>query len=371
MTRLAVFGENLKYRLGGAEKSTFLLTQRLAELPGVDIVTVSGASPRRHDRMGCHGYANLDEIPIRKLRFRFPFLQFAINSRVVGDYFRAREADLLLANGQAAPMAINAFQGRSIYFIHDEISLNIHRTYERRLWKRAKFAARFLLGVPFFLHYRRENARAMRKAALVVGNSRYTADRAARRFGVSTVVVYPQIDVRALSQVQLPPVAERPYIMMVGDDEVKGSGTFRKIAAAMPEHEFLAVGRTYSERRDRNVTFRGFADDPVTHYRSAKLVLLPSTWEEAFGMVSVEAGALGIPTIVSDRGGLPETVPSRELVVDDYRNPGAWVERIRRTLADYEAHSRAAREHAARFDGRRQADILIEEIREGTGLELR
>jgi glycosyltransferase involved in cell wall biosynthesis len=370
MIRLAVFGENLKYRLGGAEKSTFLLTQRLAGLPCVDVAVVSGVSPQRYDAMGHYGYASLDEIPVRKLRFRFPFLQFAVNSRVVADYFRACEADLLLANGQASPMAVNSFPGPSIYFIHDEISLNVHRTYETRPWKRAKFATRFLLELPFFLQYGRENARAMRAAALVVGNSRYTAGKAARRFGVSAVVVYPQIDVQALSRVQLPPPPERPFIMMVGDDEVKGAGTFRKIASAMPEHEFLAVGRSYSELRDRNVVFRGFAEDPVTHYRTAKIVLMPSTWEEGFGMVSVEAAALGIPTIVSNRGGLSETVPSADLVIGDYRNPAAWAECIRRVLADYDAHSRAAREHAAGFDCRLQTDNLIREIREATGIEL-
>lgn len=370
MNKIIVFGENLKYKVGGAEKTTFLLSRLLGESPHVELVAVSGASPARYGGMGRYDYARLDEIPIRKLRFRFPFLQFLLNSGPVGEYFRDCDAALLLANGQAAPMAINAFDGPSVYFIHDEISLDVHRTYETSIWKRAKFAARFVIGLPFFLRYRRENARAMRKAALVAGNSRYTAEKAARRFGVSTIVIYPQVDVRALSQAQLEPAAERPHIMMVGDDEVKGIGTFREIAAAMPEHQFLAVGRSHSERRDGNVTYRGFVEDPLTHYRTAKLVLMPSTWEEGFGMVSVEAGALGIPVLVSKRGGLPETVPSSDLVVEDYRNPEAWVERIKGVLADYDKYSRAVGEHAKGFDGRLQCDILIERIQEATGLGL-
>ena len=370
MTRILVFGENLKYRVGGAEKTTFLLTRRLEKMADVEVTAVSGVSFGRYSRMGRYDYERVDEIPIRQLRFRLPFLQYALNARALGDYFRASRADLLLANGQVAPAAINAFSGPSVYLIHDENSLNVYRTYEQHLWKRAKFAGRRLVGLPFFMSYCRQNARAMRRAAVVAGNSRYTAEKAARRFGVPSIVVYPQVDVGALSRAQLPPESERPYIMMVGDDQVKGIGTFRRIAEMMPEHRFLAVGRSYSSHGDGNIDYRGFAHDPVTHYRTAKLVLLPSTWEEGFGMVSVEASALGIPSIVSDRGGLPETVASRNLVVGSYRDPEAWVRRIKAVLGDYDSYSRTAREHAAQFDGRLQAEILMKGIKESTGIEL-
>jgi glycosyltransferase involved in cell wall biosynthesis len=279
-------------------------------------------------------------------------------------------ADLLLANAQSAPAAIEGFAGPSVYFIHDELSLGVYRSYERRLAKRIRFAGRYALDWPFFRAYCVRNRRAMRRAKLVVANSRYVAAMAKTRLGIEAAVVYPQVDVEALSRVVLPPVAERRAIMMVGDQEVKGTSTMRAIARAMPEEQFLMVGRSYTERRDGNVTFRGFVENPVSHYRQAKLVLMPSTWEEGFGMVSVEAAALGIPTLVSDRGGLPETVPSRDSVVSEYRSAPRWVEKIRAVLADYDRFSRAAREHAKGLDGRAQAEKLVEEIRRATGIDL-
>jgi len=368
MAELAVFADNLLYNLGGAEKSTYLLARQLIELPEVEVVAVSGVNRHYAATRERYPYANVVEIPITRLRFRLPFLQYALNSRAVGEYFRRSGADLLFANAQAAPMAINAFRGPSVYFIHDEMSLNVYRTYEASLPKKLKFAVRLLLDLPFMIHYRSENVRAMRRAKLVVANSEYTAHRAEERLGVEPVVVYPQIDVEALSNADLPPASERPYIMMVGDTPVKGVGTFRRIAAAMPDHEFLQVGRSLPDRREGNLTLRGFARDPVEYYRRAKLVLLPSTWEEGFGMVSVEAGAMGIPVLVSDRGGLPETVPSRDYVVEDYLSAGTWVGRIRDVLRDYDTHPPLFRDHAVEFDMRKQTAKLMEEVHRVTGV---
>ena len=43
-------------------------------------------------------------------------------------------------------------------------------------------------------------------------------------------------------------------------------------------------------------------------YRGARVVAMPSTWSETFGMVAAEAMSHGIPVVVSRIGALPETV---------------------------------------------------------------
>ena len=67
----------------------------------------------------------------------------------------------------------------------------------------------------------------------------------------------------------------------------------------------------------------------VDIYKYAKLVIVPSIWEEAYGRVSREAYILGLPILVSNIGGLPESVDYKEeFIVNDYKNIKNWVERI-------------------------------------------
>lgn len=81
---------------------------------------------------------------------------------------------------------------------------------------------------------------------------------------------------------------------------VAGSGALeddvRAAAAADPRIEF--AGRVDGERKD-------------AFFDAVDVLVLPSEWEENGPLVLVEAGVRGIPAVVSDRGGLPETPEAR------------------------------------------------------------
>jgi len=57
-----------------------------------------------------------------------------------------------------------------------------------------------------------------------------------------------------------------------------------------------------------NVTFAGFVPQLVNFYQDADVLILPSVWNEPFGMVIVEAMATELPVIATRGGGIPEIV---------------------------------------------------------------
>jgi glycosyltransferase involved in cell wall biosynthesis len=104
---------------------------------------------------------------------------------------------------------------------------------------------------------------------------------------------------------------------------------------------------------------------PKDIYAVTRLLLVPSLWEEPAGRVAVEAMLNGIPPLVPNRGGLPETVGSGGLIlpipphitphtqslptVDDIT---PWLETILQLTDDetlYQHHCNAARLAAARY----------------------
>ena len=93
------------------------------------------------------------------------------------------------------------------------------------------------------------------------------------------------------------------------------------------------------------VHFIGWRTDIFWVIRSCDVVLVPSLWKEPFGLVAAEAMVLEKPVIVSDRGGLPEVVGSREYGwIFDPDNPKAMASCVQSILMDpAEAKRRAAK----------------------------
>ena len=135
------------------------------------------------------------------------------------------------------------------------------------------------------------------------------------------------------------------YIAMINPHRVKGVDTFYEIARLLPKEKFLLLESWKLDKEDiqnieqrleelPNVSFQRRVSDMAEIYSKTRLLLVPSVWEEGFGMVAVEAQSCSIPVIASNRGGLPEAVGNGGILIDDYKNPKCWVDAIN-TILNY------------------------------------
>jgi glycosyltransferase involved in cell wall biosynthesis len=109
---------------------------------------------------------------------------------------------------------------------------------------------------------------------------------------------------------------------------------------------------------------------PVSSERCAELiaqaraVLLPSAWEETFGLVAIEAMAAGVPPIAADHGSFTELItPGVDGLLfspGDSEALALAIADVERNPERYEAYGRQARKtYEQRFDPRRSVEELL------------
>ena len=99
---------------------------------------------------------------------------------------------------------------------------------------------------------------------------------------------------------------------------VKGHDLFPKLAREFPDLRFVFIGRTAPDQRDflqsllaeapPNLTYLGESTDLPSRLSSlpVHLSIVPSRWEEPFGLVAIESMAASCFTLVSGKGMLPQ-----------------------------------------------------------------
>jgi glycosyltransferase involved in cell wall biosynthesis len=129
-------------------------------------------------------------------------------------------------------------------------------------------------------------------------------------------------------------------------------------------------------RRGIAAEFRGWlaAGEREAVTRGVDLLAVPSLWPEPFGLVGIEAGAVGVPAAGYAVGGIPDWLApgdSGEAAPFDPPDPHALAKAIARVLAD-DAHwnrlRRGAWEAARRFTPDRHLDRLEVVLRSVVGL---
>ena len=120
-------------------------------------------------------------------------------------------------------------------------------------------------------------------------------------------------------------------LLMVNPVPKKGSGLLHDLADLLPDRRLTLIEGWWNTAeefaRHPNIHYVPRTYDMQPLYESHRLLLVPSTVEDAFPRVITEAGLTGLPTLGSTRGGIPEAIGQDELLLppDDAT---AWAERI-------------------------------------------
>jgi len=227
-----------------------------------------------------------------------------------------------------------------------------------------------------------ERTALLRRLARVVTVSDYLRRRLLD--GVPDTLPAPVVLPNGSDLAALPPPQPREkLILFVGRIVAdKGADAFAAACAAALPHlpgwraEMLGADRfgtggpdTAFERRTRalaeaaGVPLLGYREHPVILEAMARaaIVVVPSRWEEPFGLVALEAMASGAALICSRRGGLPEVAGDAALYADP--EPDALAAAIRKLADDPERRAALGEAGRARAFGVQRVTAQIDLIR--------
>jgi glycogen(starch) synthase len=343
--RILLYSRTFLPRLGGIEQATFLLARELVR-SGHQVVVAT----------------DVESGPEGDVGFEFPVLRGRRLDEVVG---AARRADLVHSNGHSLrALAIALQANRPLIFTHQGYQaaclegLGWHGTSrcEYRLGRCVGLTASHL-GI----------ARASRQLArlpLARASLHLAAANVSVSGAVQRVLQAPQSSVIfncADTEVFRPGPAttdRRRFLFLgrfVGEKGVEivlRAVALDRAAGGSVELDLVGAGPLEGAYREQvrasgiedRVRFRGpLRGEPLAQaIRDSLAVVVPSVWDEAFGIVAAEALACGRIALVSDRGGLPEVVEGLGTTVPA-ADPKAWATALRRAAVDVEWRSEVER----------------------------
>lgn len=200
-----------------------------------------------------------------------------------------------------------------------------------------------------------------------IANSGYVANKLYEKSGIRAEIITPLV---------LPEkyrvCSTRETVVFVNPVVQKGVEISLRLAEERPDIPFDFVECwergsmvRYSERvrRAKNIRWHKSQSDVRKIYGRAKLLLMPSQWEEAWGRCATEVQVNGIPVLASRSGGLPESVGPGGILVEPNAPIDDWLAALSRMWDDkqqYEFFVQQALNHSQRPEI--QPDVIVDRM---------
>lgn len=165
----------------------------------------------------------------------------------------------------------------------------------------------------------------------VITNAKATADYYKEKDGIDPIPIGVFIDPARV----VAPMKERKNVLFINPSLAKGAALVVRMAMLLEEERpditfevvesrgaweglLRQVSSQYGPNRKtlNNVILTNNTNDMRPVYQRARILLAPSLWWEAYGRVIAEAHMNGIPTIATNRGGLPEATGNGGFLID-------------------------------------------------------
>ncbi|WP_405819608.1 glycosyltransferase [Streptomyces sp. NBC_01390] len=158
--------------------------------------------------------------------------------------------------------------------------------------------------------------------------SRFVLSRARVQSGTRAVLLYPPFTRPAPG-----PEPSGDAILMVNPVPQKGAALLHQLIDRLPGQRFTLVEGWWDTSGDfatyPNVTYARRTYDMSPLYAAHRLLLVPSTVEDAFPRVIIEAGLHSLTSLGADRGGIREAIGDGGVIIPGDAGTEAWAAAIR------------------------------------------
>jgi glycosyltransferase involved in cell wall biosynthesis len=291
---------------------------------------------------------------------RGPFeIQQKIRGKILKHYVRSRlerftVPDVIVSQGLYFPQIGDLARDSRVphlVFIRDQFYRcpgAMHRPCDGRCFPCVPTGQKVLW--PLVKNLINQKKKGVKNATMVLTNSLFMKRDIEKHVNKTVNVLFPPVEFPFKED-----GGSHDKIVYMGCGYWKGTKLVMDMSRRMFPHKFLVAGDPevpvkYDLSKYPNVEWVPWIDRNVA-FDNARVLLFPSYWPEPFGRIPVEAGTRGIPTVGSNRGGIPESVGDGGVLLDPDKVHD-WV-KWTRTLMECDVVRNGlgnmAREHSVQF----------------------